>query len=138
MADVNRVFLVGRLTRDAEIKYTASNFPVCEFSLAVKTARREGEGWTEEPMFINRISLWGKRAEAISEHLLKGRQILLEGRLGVDEWEKDGQKRRELRIVATNVELLSVPRGETGADALKEEGFPKPDSDLVEEDDLPF
>ncbi len=138
MTDLNRVFLVGRLVRDAELKYTTSNRPVCQFDLAINKAKREGDGWTEETMFINRISYWGERAEKIAEYLQKGKLILLEGRLRMDEWEKDGQKRRELKVVATQVQFLSSPRTESGAGAFKEQTFKKPASDLVSEDDLPF
>lgn len=139
MTDLNRVFLVGRLTHDAETKYTTSNLPVCEFSLAVKTAKREGDRWSDVTMFINRISLWGKRAESIAEHLLKGRLVFLEGKLRMDEWDQDGQKRRELRIVATDVQILSVPRTEAApGGGLKDEAFAKPESELTDDDDLPF
>ena len=138
MADINRVFLVGRLTRDAEIKYTTSNLPVCEFSIAVKTAKREGEQWVESTMFLDRISLWGKRAEAIAEYLLKGRLIFLEGRLRMDEWEQEGQKRKALRIVATDVQILSVPKSEAQAPGPAPQPAPEPEEELVEDEDLPF
>ena len=138
MADLNRVFLIGRLTHDAELKYTTSNQPVCQFSLAVNTPKREGDEWTDATMFINRISLWGKRAEAITEHLLKGKLIFVEGRLRMDEWEREGEKRRELRIVASEIKILSSPRAETGAGGLKGEAFPKPESELADDEDLPF
>ncbi|HUT05007.1 MAG TPA: single-stranded DNA-binding protein [bacterium] len=138
MTDLNRVFLVGRLVRDAELKYTTSNLPVCQFDLAVNRAKREGDGWKEETMFINRISHWGEQAERKAEYLQKGRLVFVEGRLRMDEWEKDGQKRRELKVVATHVQLLSSPKAESGAGAFKEQTFTKPASDLVSEDDLPF
>ncbi len=138
MTDLNRVFLVGRLTHDAELKYTTSNRPVCQFSLAINTPKREGEGWTEETMFINRISFWGERAEAKAEHLLKGKLVFVEGKLRMDEWEQEGQKRRMLKVVASNVQFLSSPRAEGGAGAFKDQGFEKPDADLVSDDDLPF
>ena len=138
MTDLNRVFLVGRLVRDAELKYTTSNLPVCQFDLAINRARRDGDGWAEETMFLNRISFWGEQAERRAEHLLKGKLIFVEGRLRMDEWEKDGQKRRELKVVATHVQILSSPRAEGGAGAFKDQGFEKPNADLVSDDDLPF
>ncbi|RLC48613.1 MAG: single-stranded DNA-binding protein [Candidatus Coatesbacteria bacterium] len=138
MADLNRVFLVGRIVRDAELKYTTSNRPVCQFDLAINRAKREGDGWTEETMFINRISYWGEQAERKAEYLQKGRLVFVEGRLRMDEWEKDGQKRRELKVVATHVQILSAPRAESGAGAFKEQTFKKPESGLASEDDLPF
>jgi len=138
MTDLNRVFLVGRLVRDAELKYTTSNQPVCQFDLAINRHRREGDSWAEETMFINRISFWGEQAERRAEHLQKGKLLFVEGRLRVDEWEKDGQKKRELRVVATQVQILSAPKPEGGAGAFKEEAFEKPDTDLASDDDLPF
>jgi len=89
-------------------------------------------------MFINRIAHWGEQAERKAEYLQKGRLVFVEGRLRMDEWEKDGQKRRELKVVATHVQLLSSPKAEGGAGAFKEQTFKKPDSNLVSEDDLPF
>ena len=138
MADLNRVFLVGRLVRGAELKYTTSNLPVCQFDLAINRARRDGDGWVDEAMFLNRISFWGEQAERRAEHLQKGKLVLVEGRLRMDEWEKDGQKRRELRVVATHVQILSSPKGESGAGAFREQSFERPNTDLVSDDDLPF
>jgi len=138
MNDLNKVFLTGRLVRDAELKYTTSNRPVCEFDLAVNRPKREGDGWVDEVMFLNRISFWGERAEAKAERLLKGKLVLVEGRLRMDEWEQEGQKRRMLKVVAFNVQFLPSPRAEGGAGAFKDQGFEKPDADLVSDDDLPF
>ena len=137
MADLNRVFLVGRLTHDAELKYTTSNRAVCEFSIAINTPKKEGGQWKEETMFINRISFWGERAEAKAEYLLKGKLIFVEGKLRMDEWEQDGQKRRMLKIVAFNVQLLSSPRADSTGGALSEKPFTKPEEKLAD-DDLPF
>lgn len=138
MTDLNRVFLVGRLVRDAELKYTTSNQPVCQFDLAINRHKREGDSWAEETMFINRIALWGERGEKIAERLTKGALVFVEGRLRMDEWEKDGQKRRELKVVAFSVQFLSSPRAESGAGAFKDEAFEKADTDLASDDDLPF
>ncbi|MBN1593324.1 MAG: single-stranded DNA-binding protein [Candidatus Coatesbacteria bacterium] len=138
MKDLNRVFLTGRLVRDAELKFTTSNRPVCEFDLAVNRPKREGDGWTEDTMFLNRISFWGDRAESRAENLQKGRLVFVEGSLRMDEWEQDGQKRRMLKIVAFDVQILSSPRGEGGGSAFKDKSFDKPPDDLVSDDDLPF
>ena len=138
MTDLNRVFLVGRLVRDAELKYTTSNQPVCQFDLAINTRKKQGEEWHDDTLFLNRVALWGERGEKIAERLTKGVLVFVEGRLRMDEWEKDGQKRRELKVVAFNVQFLSSPRAEGGAGAFKDEAFEKPDTDLASDDDLPF
>ncbi len=142
MMDLNRVFFTGRLVRDAELKYTTANLPVCQFDIAVNRARRDGDGWVDEVMFLNRISFWGEQAERRAEHLKKGKMILVEGRLRMDEWEKDGQKRRELRVVANHIQILSSPKSDGGSGggggAFQEKSFEKPKTDLVSEDDLPF
>ena len=106
MTNFNKVFLIGRVIRDAELKYTTSNAPVCQFDLAVNQRKKQGSEWVDDTLFLNRVALWGERGEKIAERLTKGTLVLLEGRLAMNEWEKDGQKHRELRVVATNVQVL--------------------------------
>src|SRR3569832_959748 len=99
MASFNRVILVGNLTRDPELKYTASNMAVSEIGLAVNDRRKSASGeWIEETTFVD-VTLWGRTAEVASEYLSKGSSVLVEGRLKLDSWEsKEGQKRSKLRV----------------------------------------
>lgn len=106
MTDINRVILVGRLVKDAELKFTSSSTPVTRFSLAVNRSRKNGDQWEEEVSYID-IVLWGRSAEAISKYLQKGKQVIVEGELRQNRWEQDGQQRSKLEVVAGNVQLLS-------------------------------
>ncbi len=103
--DINIVTLVGRLTRDAELKYTNSGLAVCKFSLAVNRRKRSGDQWTDEVSYFD-IVLWGKQGEAIQQYLGKGKQIAVSGELRQNRWEQDGQNRSKVEIVASNVQLL--------------------------------
>ena len=114
MADINQVVLIGRLTRDAELKYTTSGQAVCKFSLAVNRTRKNGEQWEEEPNFFD-IVLWGKRGEALNQYLTKGKTVGVEGELRQDRWQQDGQNRSKVEIVANNIQLLGGNPGGQGS-----------------------
>jgi single-strand DNA-binding protein len=106
MADINHVVLVGRLTRDAELKYTAGGQAVCKFSIAVNRRKKSGDQWVDEANFFD-IVLWGRQGESINQYLLKGKQVGIDGELRQDRWEQDGQNRSKVEIVANNLQLLS-------------------------------
>jgi single-strand DNA-binding protein len=110
MADVNHVTLIGRLTRDAELKYTTTGFPISNFSLALNRRRKNGDQWIDEANFFD-VSLFGKSAEGLKAYLLKGKQVAVEGELRQDRWEQDGQPRSKVIISATNVQLLGSGQG---------------------------
>ncbi|MDR1411648.1 MAG: single-stranded DNA-binding protein [Spirochaetaceae bacterium] len=106
MADINHVVLVGRLTRDAELKYTAGGQAVCKFSIAVNRRKKSGDQWVDEVNFFD-IVLWGRQGESLNQYLVKGKQVGVEGELRQDRWEQDGQNRSKIEIVANNLQLLS-------------------------------
>jgi single-strand DNA-binding protein len=107
----NRVILVGNLTRDPELRYTPSGTPVCDIGLAVNDRRKNPNGeWVEETTFVD-VTLWARTAEVASEYLGKGSQVLIEGRLKLDSWETDGQKRSKLKVVGERLQMLGAPRG---------------------------
>ncbi len=110
MTDINRVFLVGRLTRDADLRFTNSGTPVGKFSIAVNRSRKNGDKWDEEVNYFD-IVLWGKIAEALSKYLLKGKQIAVDGELRQSRWEQDGQNRSRVEIHASNIQLLGGSSG---------------------------
>lgn len=111
MSDVNSVVLVGRLTRDAELKYTQGGMAICRFSLAINRRRKNGEEWVEEANYFD-IVLWGKAGETINQYLTKGKQVAIEGELRQNRWEQDGQARSKVEIFANNVQLLGGGAGE--------------------------
>jgi single-strand DNA-binding protein len=110
MADINHVVLVGRLVRDAELKYTSGGMAVCKFSVAVNRRKKDGDAWVEEANFFD-IVLWGKTGEAVNQYLTKGKQVGVEGELRQDRWEQDGQNRSKVEIFANNIQLLGGPGG---------------------------
>ena len=112
MADINRVILVGRLTRDAELKYTSGGTAVSKFGLAINRRRKVGDQWEEEASFFD-IVVWGRVAEALNQYLLKGKQVGVDGELRQSRWEQDGQKRSRVEIHANNIQLLGG-RGDSG------------------------
>ncbi|MBC8016076.1 MAG: single-stranded DNA-binding protein [Sporomusaceae bacterium] len=100
---MNKVILVGRLTRDPEVRYTQTGKAVASFSIAVDN----GFGDNKRADFIP-IVVWDKLAEVCGNNLTKGRRVLVEGRLQIREYEKDGQKRRSAEVVAQNIEFLDT------------------------------
>jgi single-strand DNA-binding protein len=121
MEDVNYVIIIGRLTRDAELKYTNSGLAVSSFSLAVNRRKRSGENWEDEVSFFD-LALFGKRAESLNQYLTKGQQVAVEGTLSQDRWEQDGNKKSKVKIIANNIQLLGG-RGNAGAGAQQGGGF---------------
>ena len=105
MADINYVVLVGRLTRDSELKYTASGQAICKFSIAVNRRRKNGEQWEDEVNYFD-IVVWGRQGEALNKYLIKGKQVGIEGELKQDRWQQDGQNRSKIEIVASNIQLF--------------------------------
>lgn len=111
MASFNKVILMGNLTRDPEVRYTQGGTAVSEIGLAVNDKRKDAKGeWVEETTFVD-VTLWGRTAEIAGEYLGKGSSVLVEGRLKLDSWEKDGQKRSKLRVVAENMRMLGGKGG---------------------------
>jgi single-strand DNA-binding protein len=106
MSDLNRVTLVGRLTRDPEVRYTASGMPIVNLGLAVNGRQKDQAGqWTEKPNFFD-VKLFGDRFERLAQHLEKGRRVGVDGRLEWSSWESDGQKRSKVEIVANELQFL--------------------------------
>jgi single-strand DNA-binding protein len=105
-ADINKVVLVGRLTRDAEQSYTQSGFALLKFSIAVNRNRKQGDQWVEEASFFD-VTVFGRQGEAIANYMTKGKQVAVEGQLRQDRWEaQDGSKRSKVTIDANNIQLL--------------------------------
>ncbi|MBI4379257.1 MAG: single-stranded DNA-binding protein [Nitrospinae bacterium] len=136
MASLNKVFLMGNLTRDPELRYTPGGSAVASFGLAVNRKFKQGEETKEETCFVD-ITVWGKQAENCAEYLTKGRGVLVEGRLSYRSWEtEEGQKRSKLEVVANNVQFLQKAGEKPLAKDSGGEGV-IPEKESVE-DDVPF
>lgn len=103
--DINSVVLIGRLTRDAELRYSNSGTAICKFSIANSYSRKQGDSWQEETNFFDAV-LMGRRAEALHKYLVKGKQIGIQGELRQDRWEQDGQRRSRVEIFVNDLNLL--------------------------------
>jgi len=116
MASLNKVFLIGNLTKQPELRYTPSGTAVADLRLAVnRNYTTQGGEKREEVCFLT-VVVWGKQAESCGEYLDKGSPILVEGRLQTREWEaKDGGKRTVIEVVAERVQFMG--RGRTAAPA---------------------
>lgn len=112
MASFNRVILVGNVTRDIDLRYVSGGgTAVTELGLAVNDRRKTQSGeWVDETTFVD-VTLWGRTAEIASEYLSKGSPVLIEGRLKLDTWETDGQKRSKLRVVGEKMQMLGGREG---------------------------
>lgn len=112
---INRVFISGNLTRDPELRSTASGMAVLGFGVAVNDRRknqRTGE-WEDYPNYID-CAVFGARAESLSRMLAKGSKVAVEGHLRYSSWERDGQRRKKLEVVAEEIELMQRRDGERG------------------------
>ncbi len=110
MASFNRVVLLGNLTRDPELRYIGSGMAVSDIGLAVNDRVKRNDQWVEETTFVD-VTLWGRTAEVANEYLSKGSSVLIEGRLKLDSWEKDGQKRTKLKVVAERMQMVGGKGG---------------------------
>ncbi len=153
----NQVILMGNLTRDPELRQTPNGQNVCSFSLALNRSFKGGDGeWKEATDFID-IVAWGPLGERVAQYLTKGRPCLVNGRLQSSSWEKDGQKRSKVEVVAQDVTFLGGAGGQSSSSSGNSEGnetdqtpkpskAPKKDDIVIEDigdepinlDDIPF
>jgi single-strand DNA-binding protein len=144
-ASINRVILVGNLTRDPELRHTPSGTPVCSLRIAVNSRRKDETGqWVDKPNYFS-VTVWGQQGENCAQYLAKGRPVGIDGRLDWREWETpEGNKREAVEVVAESVQFLGsrgdgdgganyVPAGAT-AGAESNADFPASATD----DDIPF
>lgn len=118
MGSVNKVILIGNLGADPELKYTPSNRPVCNLSIATNEVWKDKNGNKQEKTEWHRVNVWGESAEHCSKYLAKGRTVYVEGRLQTRSWDdKDGKKRYSTEVVADRVVFLGGqgPGAEGGA-----------------------
>ena len=143
--DINRVTLVGRLTRDPELRHLPSGSPVLQLGLAVNGRQKDDAGnWTDKPNFFD-VKVFGNQAEMLSQHLAKGRRVGIDGRLDWSSWETDGQKRSKVEVVAFQVQFLDS-RGAEGeqsqyipsSDVAPDRADFAPAGAAATDDDIPF
>ena len=116
-ANINRVVIVGNLTRDPELRHTPSGTAVCSLRIAVNTRRKDESGqWADKPNYFD-VTVWGQQGENCAQYLSKGRPAAIDGRLEWREWEaKDGSgKRQTVEIIADSVQFLGSREGGGGA-----------------------
>jgi single-strand DNA-binding protein len=107
MASMNRVFLMGNLTKDPELRRTSSGSPVADLGLAVSDSYRNADGQVVESTCFTDVVAWGRQAETCHQYLKKGAGVLVEGRLQLDQWETDkGERRSRLRVCANRIQFV--------------------------------
>ena len=145
-ASINRVVLVGNLTRDPELRHTPSGTAVCSLRIAVNTRRKDAAGqWTDKPNYFD-VTVWGNQGESCAQYLAKGRPVAIDGRLDWREWEaQDGGKRQAVEIVADTRPVPRQPRRRRGRAAAQyvpagaAQRAPAPTSaPSAADDDIPF
>lgn len=144
MASLNKVLLLGNLTRNPELRYVPSGTAVASFGLAVNRTYTTQTGEKKDEVCFVNIVVWGKQAENCNQYLNKGSQVLIEGRLTYRVWEQEGQKRNTLEVRADRVQFLGKPRaGGAPSTEFKGEGEEEtaPETPLKEEgmtEEVPF
>ena len=116
MANVNRVIIAGNLTRDPQVRFLANDKAVANFTIAINSKWKAGDGTLKEDVTFVDCEAWGRTAELVGQYLTKGAPALIEGKLRLDTWEKDGVKHSKLKVVAESVQFLSSKRADAGED----------------------
>jgi len=148
MANINRVVLVGNLTKDPELRHTPSGTAVCKLRLAVNTRQKDPQGnWGDKPNYFD-VTVWGGQGENCATYLQKGRPVAVDGRLEWREWEdQNGNKRQAIDIIADSVQFLgSREGGENGGRFTPQSDVPADTGDFQQapaaagssDDDIPF
>jgi single-strand DNA-binding protein len=153
MANFNKVILAGNLTRDPEVRYTPKGTAIAKLGMAINRTWKTETGETKEEVTFVDVDAFGRTAEVISQYLKKGRPILVEGRLKLDQWDdkQTGQKRSRLGVILETFQFLDSGRGDGGggggsrsapsappAGAPPAPDAPEPEAPAPEEDDVPF
>lgn len=156
MSDLNRVTVVGRLTRDPEVRYTSGGMPIVHIGLASNYRQKDSASgqWVEKANFFDVVG-FGDRYEKLAQHLEKGRRIGIDGQLRWSSWETDGQKRSKVEIVADSIQFLDgrgdgdggnfsggasrgAFQGQGGDVAPDTSDFVPVGSSTADDDDIPF
>ncbi len=125
MPSLNKVLLMGNLTRDPELRVTPKGTPICQFSLAINRQFKMESGESREEVIFVDIEAWGKQGETIAKYMTKGRPLYVEGRLRLDQWEDKNtkEKKSKMKVVLEQFQFLGDSRGGGGAGAPSEPGI---------------
>lgn len=129
MRDLNSCIFIGRLTRDAELKYTSGGAAIVSFALAVNGSEKQGEKWVDRASFFD-FAYFGKAAEAVHPYLTKGQQVSVVSSAIQDRWEKDGEKHQRVKFIVQSLNLLGGKK--------EQGGTPVPDHPDPFPDGIPF
>ncbi|MEO8615427.1 MAG: single-stranded DNA-binding protein [Luteolibacter sp.] len=161
MANLNKVMLIGNLTRDPELRHTPKGTAVAEISLAINRVWNNEQGQKQEDTTFVEVTLWGRQAELAQQYLTKGRPVYIEGRLSLDTWDdkETGKKRSKLKVIGETLQFLSSGQqgGQGGGNSQGGGGYSQqpsrapeqrsgppqgasaaPADDFQEDDDIPF
>lgn len=133
---INKVTVTGNLTRDPELRNTASGLPVLSFGIAVNDREKANGQWLDRPNFID-CTMFGTRAEKLWSLLDKGAKVAISGKLRWSQWERNGQKRSKIEIIVEELDLMYKPRNDNRQDAYEEYGTASDDVDFYDEN-IPF
>lgn len=136
MAAANKVILIGNISREIEVKYLKSGMAVTNIGLAVNEKVKDGDSWVDKCQFFD-VTVWGKQAESLGQYMTKGSSLYVEGKLTVEQWEKDEVKHSRVKITAQNIQFL----GSRGGGTAKADSSPKTEQDelpSLDGEDLPF
>jgi len=123
--DLNVVAITGRLTRDAELKYTNGGMAIAKFSIAVNRRTKKGDQWVEDASFFD-CSYFGKGAEAVNQYLNKGTQVAINAELRQNRWEQDGQNKSRVELAVNSLMLLGSPQGAQNQSGAYQRDNPSP------------
>ena len=117
MPSLNKVLLMGHLTRDPELRVTPRGTPICQFSLAINRTFKLESGETRDEVIYVDVEAWGKQGETIAKHVTKGRPLYVEGRLRLDQWEDKNtkEKRSRMKVVLEQFQFLGSPPAQAPA-----------------------
>ena len=140
--DTNAVMIIGRLTRDMELRYASGGMAIGSFSIAVNRRVKKGDDWADEASFFD-CTAFGKTAENLITYMVKGKQVVILGSLKQERWEKDGQNHSKIVIIAENIQLLGGDKNTQGSGSDARNSPPRaPDSNSDAhpdfDSDIPF
>lgn len=144
MPALNKVLLMGHLTRDPELRVTPKGTPICQFGLAINRTYKTDSGEAREDVLFVDIEAWGRAGETLAKYMTKGRPIFIEGRLKLDQWEDKNtkEKRSRMKVVCESFQFLGDKGGNAeGVDQTREERRPsgsKPPAQENLDEDVPF
>ena len=145
-ASLNKVLLMGNLTRDPELKFTPNGKAVCDLGMAINDSYKAQDGTIKETVTYVDVEVWGRTAENCKQYLAKGRPVFVEGQLKLDQWEKDGKKYSRLKVRGERIQFLGGGQRTEGGAAPQRpasgQAAPQPASGErpppSDEDDIPF